>query len=356
MIRRRRVVLFVGIVLFVSIVASLASIALVAQKKDDRSEAQKKEIQAVVKLADDVVAGATAPNDLGLVWAHEDYMKAAGNKAYVPFTVTLDASKATGQTLTLYWRVVPKAGAAGVAPAAIRKDDKNPVAKEAPVKRDFPYEDVSTVTLTSKTTQRISRSFIIPAGAYDVLVVAKEPASTVKGAPAPKASVAKQTVAAPDFWNGELNTSSVIMAQRIEPLPAPLTAQQQADRPYALGQMEITPLLDLKFSKKDEISSFLLIYNPKPAPDNKPDVTVEYNFYAKSGGTEKFFNKTPTLSLNGQTLDAKFDLMLDHQLQAGQAVQLTTFPEGDYRLEIKVTDRIAKKSVTQNVLFSVGAS
>ena len=89
---------------------------------------------------------------------------------------------------------------------------------------------------------RISRSFTVPAGTYDVFVVAKEPTpdKPPKNAPAPKMSVLKQEVVVPDFWNAtELATSTVIVAQRIEPLPAPLTPQQQADRPYALGSMEI---------------------------------------------------------------------------------------------------------------------
>ena len=36
----------------------------------------------------------------------------------------------------------------------------------------------------------------------------------------------------------------MIVAQRIDPLPAPLTPQQQADRPYALGMMEIVPTFE----------------------------------------------------------------------------------------------------------------
>ena len=83
----------------------------------------------------------------------------------------------------------------------------------------------------------------MPAGDYDVFVVAKEPTpeKAPKNAPPPKMSALKQTVTVPDFWNGELATSSVIVAQRIDPLPAPLTPQQQAERPYALGAMEIVP-------------------------------------------------------------------------------------------------------------------
>ena len=35
---------------------------------------------------------------------------------------------------------------------------------------------------------------------------------------------------------------------------------------------------------------------------------------------------------------------------------LASFPEGDYRLEIKVTDKIANKSLTRDVNFSVSGS
>ena len=40
----------------------------------------------------------------------------------------------------------------------------------------------------------------------------------------------------------------------------------------------------------------------------------------------------------------------------GQIVPLATFPEGDFRLEIKVTDNKAQKSLTRDVLFTVVAA
>jgi hypothetical protein len=149
----------------------------------------------------------------------------------------------------------------------------------------------------------------------------------------------------------------VIIAQRIDPLPAPLTPQQQADRPYALGSMEILPTFETKFTKKSELSTFMLIYNPKLDSANKPDVVVEYNFYVKANGApEKFFNKTNPQNLNAQTLPPQFDIAAGHQLQSGQAVPLASFPEGDYRLEIKITDKVANKSLTREVNFTVTAS
>ena len=184
----------------------------------------------------------------------------------------------------------------------------------------------------------------------------KEATSQQKNAPAPKMSLIKQTVTVPDFWSADLTTSSVIIASKIEPLNAPLSPNEQAERPYALGMMEITPAFEMKFSKKAELSTFMLIYNPKTDAMNKPDVTVEYNFYQKpAGAAEKFFNKTNPQALNATTLPPQFDMAQGHQLQTGQAVPLASFPDGDYRLEIKVTDKIANKSLTRDINFTVTA-
>jgi hypothetical protein len=43
-------------------------------------------------------------------------------------------------------------------------------------------------------------------------------------------------------------------------------------------------------------------------------------------------------------------------LIAGQSVPLGSFEPGDYRLEIKVTDKTSGKSITRDVRFSVTAS
>ena len=322
------------------------------QQQRKLSDAEKKEIQTVIKIVDDTAAGQPAPNDLSLAWATSDLLKAQNNKQYVPFTVTLDPSKVNGGKVSMYWRVVAKNAAAP--PAADAKDAKKDDKKNAKV--EFAYEDINTLQLTPSPSgpTRISRSFTVAPGDYDVYVVVKEPTpeKPKKGDPAPKVSLIKQPVTVPDLWNGELNTSTVIVAERIDPLPAPLTPEQQAQRPYALGTMEIVPALDTKFTKKSELSTFLLIYNAKTDAANKPDVMVEYNFYQG----DKFFNKTNPQNLNAQTLPPQFDFAAGHQLQSGQAVPLATFPEGDYRLEIKITDKLANKSLTREVKFSISGS
>ncbi len=354
-----------GVLALLVLVVFASSMTLFGQAKDDKKqdEKQKKEIQNIVKIVDDSAAGQPVPNDLSLSWLREDVLKAQGNKEYVPFTVSLDPSKVGGGNVAFYWRVVSKGpAAAAAAPDPAKKDDKKDKDKDKDKgkKSDYAYEDIAFMPVTAgQPSMKISRSFTVPAGDYDVFLIAKEPTpdKAPKNAPPQKMSALKQTVKVPDFWNNELATSSVIVAQRIDPLPAPLTPQQQADRPYALGMMEILPTFETKFTKKGELSTFMLIYNPKVDSANKPDVSVEYNFYQKlNGQPEKFFNKTNPQNLNAQTLPPNFDFAAGHQLQSGQAVPLASFPEGDYRLEIKVTDKIANKSLTREINFTVTPS
>jgi hypothetical protein len=318
------------------------------------NDAQVREIQAIVKLLDAVAAGQPAPDDLSLRWARADVLKGQNSFLYVPFTVTADAAKVVSGPISVYWRVVAKAdpsAAATEAPAADRGD-----AYAKPAGYAYEYLTSSALPAAQGGLTRINRSFTVPAGSYDVYVVVKEPTSTQRNAPAPKVSVLRQSFDVPDFWNSELNTSTVIVTDRVDPLPAPLTPQQQIERPYALGAREIVPSLDHRFDKQTQMTMFLLIYNPRTDSANKPDVTVEYNFYTRQSAGEKFFNKTPPQQLNANTLDPKFDLALGHQLPSGQTVPLSVFPPGDYRLEVKVTDNLASTSVTRDVNFTVAGS
>src|SRR5262245_65374202 len=143
------------------------SAAPFAQENKKQSDAQKKESQTVVKIADGNAATQPAPNDLSLEWVHADMLKAQGNKEYVPFTVAIDPSKVSGN-VAVYWRVVARGGAAPAEPAAApgKKDDKD---KDKDKKKsEYAYEDISFVPVSGQGPMRISRSFTVPAGTYDV--------------------------------------------------------------------------------------------------------------------------------------------------------------------------------------------
>jgi hypothetical protein len=82
---------------------------------------------------------------------------------------------------------------------------------------------------------------------------------------------------------------------------------------------------------------------------------VEYLFYRAS--EDKPFTKLATQSFNATTLPGQFDLNVGHQVFVGQGIPLKsaqmTFAPGDYRLEIKITDKTNGQAITRNVPFTV---
>jgi hypothetical protein len=97
------------------------------------------------------------------------------------------------------------------------------------------------------------------------------------------------------------------------------------------------------------------IYNPGIA-SGAPNVTIEYSFHHKAPEGEKYFNKTTPQQMNAQTLPPTFDVAASQMLPGGQSVPLASFPEGDYRMEIKITDDVSKKTITRDIFFSVAGA
>ena len=120
--------------------------------------------------------------------------------------------------------------------------------------------------------------------------------------------------------------------------------------------MKIMPAADPKFSKKDELNVVFWIYGAGlDLATKKPDVNIDFKFYQKSGDKETYFNKTAPQPLNAQSLPPQFDLAAGHQLVGSLGVPLTSFPEGEYRLEIEVTDKTSSKTIKRDVTFSVAS-
>ena len=333
-----------------------------AQKPDAAAQAQaqaeQQEIQTLVRIADAAMTGQPAPAEFPIQFQN-DFLKAQGSRVWVPITLTLDPAKLSSGALTLYLRVVPRGMNAPPAPPPpadtgadknAKKDDRNkkdakPAAPAAPA---YPFEDVSFMDLKAAPGQplRILRGIGVPAGSYDLYVVLHE-------RPAGKTAVLKQPLDVPNYATGEFATSTVILAERVDQLPAAITPDKQSEHPYAFGQTEIVVAPDRKFKKSQELIVLLQIYNPMLTPEKKFNLEATYTFYRQDGGAEKRFNSTEPQIFNADTMGAGFDPSGNSSIQAGQGVPLQSFPEGQYRLEIKITDKLSAKVLTQNVNFTV---
>jgi hypothetical protein len=331
-----------------------------------QAQAQQQEIQALVRLADAAMAGQTATSDFAMQFQN-DFIKAQQGRVWVPVILTIDPSKLTnpaGEPAAVYVRAAPRGMTAPPSAQAQQdkdKKDKKKKDKNAPpdakgMPSPYPFEDVSyNIELKPSAPGqpiRVLRGIGVPPGSYDLYIVLKE--HPAQPGAAVKTSILKQPLDVPNFNGNELATSSIILAQKVDQLPTALPADQQTEHPYTFGQTQIVISPDHKFTKADELIVLMQIYNPSVSPDKKFDIEATYTFFKTGPNGETRFNATEPQSFTPEKMGPGFDPSSpDRSIQAGQGIPLLSFPEGNYRLEIKITDKLSSKVLTQSVSFSV---
>ena len=318
------------------LVASLPMTALAQKDDKKRSKQEKEEIETIVKMTDAAMAGQPAPTDVTMK-IEPVFLKSAEARIFCPFT--LELTGLPQKDAVLY----------------IRVDD--PTQKpEGKKKVEYPWDDVHFVPAAQLggSPARLRRVFMAKPGTYDIYIMAKERlADKAPKNTAVKAGLYKGSITVPDLA-AEFTTSSVLVADKVNILTAPLSADESRERPFAFGTQELEPAADMDFTKAEELSIFFQVYNPGLNASGKPDLTLEYNFLKKDGAEEKFFNKTNPQAVNESNLPPQFD-PARFPVPGGITVPLKSFPEGEYRLEIKVTDKTSNKVLTRDVKFNVKA-
>lgn len=330
---RRAMALMIALLFSASMVAAQQA---PKPEKQKRSKAEQQEIEQVVKLVDGVMAGQPAPTDVTMS-IEPFFMKSQEQRTFVPFVLTVtNPPKADS---AMYVRVVDPA------------KQPDPKAKKV----EYPWDDIHFVPAAQLTgdTVKLNRVFMATAGTYDVYIAFKERAP--EKAPKdfkPKMGVLKTQVTVPDFYNGELATSTILVADKVNMLSAPISPEEARERPFVFGMQELVPAADMVFKKSDELSVFFQVYNAGLTPAGKPDLQLEYEFHKTENGAEKFFNKTNPQLANAQNLPPQFD-PAKFPVPGGVTVPLASFTEGDYRLNIKITDKAANKTLSKDIKFSV---
>jgi hypothetical protein len=331
---RRRVIALVAALAFA--VAGSAAHAQQTAKQDDkkRSKQEQQEIEQLVKTVDAVMGGEPAPSDVQMTLTPY-FLKSQEQRTFVPFV--LDVKGAPAADAAMYVRIV------------------NPSAQPDPKakKIEYPWDDIHFIPASALASGKINRVFMAAPGTYDLYLAIKE--RLAEKAPkdqVAKIGVLKTQITVPDYWSGELATSSIIVTDKVNVLNAPVSADEGRERPFVFGTQELVPASDMEFKKSEQLATFFQVYNAGLGPDGKPNLVMEYNFHRKEGGEEKFFNKTNPQTINASVLPATFDPS-KFPVPGGIEVPLTSFPEGDYRLEIKISDKATGKTLTKDVNFTV---
>ncbi|HKY23143.1 MAG TPA: hypothetical protein VJM31_18150 [Vicinamibacterales bacterium] len=316
-----------------------------AQEQRKLSNDERREYLALNELVDAVAAGKqSAPADVKLKF--QNHFLKSNDKVYIPYILEVSGGTFTSFPVAMYIRAVKKDAAAAPAP----KPDDKPI--------DWPFADVyflneKNVTTTGGVTE-VPRALALPSGEYTLYIALRERQPKDKKQGSPKTVVLAQPLTVPDMNKG-LTTSSVILAKALDPAPEQLTGQQQLEQPYTISGYRVTPTFSQVMPQTGALLFVFFIYNEGVAASGKPDMDLEYNFFRAA--EDKPFTKLAPQSFNATTLPGQFDVKLGHQVFVGQEIPLkneaVTFAPGEYRLELKITDKINSQTITRIVPFTV---
>ena len=157
-------------------------------------QTQREEGEAILALADAALAGRTVPSDFRVRWQN-DFVKAQRG-TFVPFTISFAAPAEVSDRALLYVRVESRSISARAS-------------------RTFAYETIFPVRINPGQGQRVTftRGFAVPAGRYRAVLALRELAGGGASDHPRKAAVLLQDLSVPDFWTGELATSTIMLSR-----------------------------------------------------------------------------------------------------------------------------------------------
>jgi GWxTD domain-containing protein len=183
-------------------------------------------------------------------------------------------------------------------------------------------------------------------GRYTLLAGVRDPADGRVG-------ILKQSVEAPVYEGAGLKLSTPVLASRLARSTPPAVGEGKK-APFFLGSFRVVPSLDGEFRQGSDLAWYYQVYNAAPDPaTGHPNLTIEYNFLLnqldKAKSTWEYRPVTAPQVVKDRTSQVEafsFQLVKPTPTQKG-------WVEGDYRLTIKVTDEVAKTSVSQELSFKV---
>ena len=336
--------------------------ALSATGQPQAADPRVSEVRGLVRVVYAALRG-QSPDGAPFGWS-SDFFKGADGSVYIPFTVTVDRAKLRTPTAALYILVTPhdaprdRGWQLPGRPSTSEPDELQGPPPPAIAFEAVYFVDLSALTVDPTTgVYRFSRAFSLPPGDYELFVALAESSDGPAGAVARRERSAadviliKRSVSVPDLWADELTTSTLVLVDRVEPLEVPLPEPQVSD-PYALGAARLVPVADADFQPTDQLAVTFFIYNSGLTAERLPDVTVDYLLYRRGPAGDTYFSRTNPQRFNAQTM-VGFEADAGHQIVAGHAIPLETFPEGAYRLDVRVTDQTSGSTVVRSVNFTV---
>jgi GWxTD domain-containing protein len=141
-----------------------------------------------------------------------------------------------------------------------------------------------------------------------------------------------------NFWNDELNTSSLILSSEV--VSKPREDAKAEFSPYVTSDYKATPRWGNAFKPSEFLSVLFHIYNAK-TQDGEVDLAIDYFIISQEVGYK----------LNPQTIKTKIEE--NKTVAGGTEIPLSPLKPGKYTFKIKVTDKVANKTIEKTAAFVV---
>jgi GWxTD domain-containing protein len=193
----------------------------------------------------------------------------------------------------------------------------------------------ASILQQSLTTSQIYQKAVpLSPGLYRLDIVVKDTTSQNVG-------VQNLRLAVPQYHDDELGSSSLILADEITPVSAKDIGLGQ----FVLGDVKVRPKLDGVFMANEPMGVFLQVYNLKvDDKTHRPDLSVQFRVMKDKEAVKVYDLPKSEIPEHGEELTLE------------DRVPISALAPGKYKLEIAITDNLAKQTITPFADFTVKAA
>jgi hypothetical protein len=142
----------------------------------------------------------------------------------------------------------------------------------------------------------------------------------------------------PRYEDDKLESSSLILADQIEHVPAKQIGAGQ----FVLGSSKVRPRLEGDFTTADKLGIYMQVYNLKPDDKtHKSNATFQYTVKKAGAQVMQFKETSDDMKQTGD------------QITIERLLPLATLTPGKYTLEISATDTLSNQTILRTADFTV---
>jgi GWxTD domain-containing protein len=254
--------------------------------------------------------------------AHPDFIRITDQQVLTPITILLSNEQMTfRQEGGLYQAVLQVFG------RVVGVGNRIAAVFEEEVVRELSENELEK---SRKSSSLYQKRLILRPGLYKLELV-------VKDAESKRIGTLEQRLEVPRFDSGQLQFSSLVLAERIEP-----GSRDLAGSSFLLGDLKVVPKMTEGFSVNQELGLYAQIYNfSLDAQTSRPALRLEYSIAPLGREPEVWRDATPQIQYASQ------------YGRLARMISLRRLSAGAHTLRLRATDRITGQTVEARAAFTL---